>query len=206
MASQKTTWALKGVFYECCRIEGQCPLWFGRDLWEEPCVNLATHEIKEGQVDGVDMKGIIVIYFQDGIGPKASDVYSGKGIENGAVYISENATAEQRRVLEPFVTAHLYAEVKWGATKVLGIKFVNIEINKDDSTYHIVMPFGEQHLTLTVGGDMKTSIGMVNPKDTTRSNIKFCNADLWKYNDFGRNLEFHNTCGAICDFTSQGNQ
>jgi len=57
MASQKT-WALKGVFYECCRKEGHCPLWFGRDLWEEPCVNLATYEIREGQIDGIDMKGI----------------------------------------------------------------------------------------------------------------------------------------------------
>ena len=98
LASQKT-WALKGVFYECCRMEGHCPLWFGRDLWEKPCANLATHEIKEGQIDGIDMKGIIVTYFQDGIGPKASDVYGGNGIKEGAVYISDNASAEQRSVL-----------------------------------------------------------------------------------------------------------
>ena len=204
MASQKT-WALKGVFYECCRMEGHCPLWFGRDLWEKPCANLATHEIKEGQIDGIDMKGIIVIYFQDGIGPKASDVYSGNGIKEGAVYISDNASAEQRSVLEPFVKVHLYAEVKWQKTKILGVKYVKIEISKDDSTYHVVMPFGEQQLNLTVGGDMKTPIRMENPKDKTRSNVVFCNADLWKYNDYGRNLEFHNTCGAICDFATQGN-
>ena len=66
----KTKWALKGNFYECCRMEGHCPIWFGRDLWNEPCVNFVTYEIEEGQIQDVDMRGITIIYHQDYIGPK----------------------------------------------------------------------------------------------------------------------------------------
>ena len=65
-------WLLKGTFFECCRVlDGHCALWFGRDL-PKPCANLMTYQIKEGHIQGVDMKGIIILCHMDGIGPKAS--------------------------------------------------------------------------------------------------------------------------------------
>ena len=195
MTSQKN-WALKGVFYECCRVEGHCPLWFGRDLWDEPCKSLATHEVKEGHIGGVDMKGIIIMDHWDGIGPKAADL----GGREGAAYISDNATAEQRRVLEPFVTTHLGAET-WA--KTLGVKFVKINISQQDRTYHITMPFGEQKFTLTVGGDGKTPIRLENTGETALSDIKICNTD-WKYSDYGKNLEYRKTSSQIADFDMRG--
>jgi hypothetical protein len=199
MSSQQN-WALKGVYYECCRIEGHCPLWFGRDLWDEPCKNLATYEIKEGHIGGVDMRGITIMQHADGIGPKAASL-AGKGIREGAAYISDHATAEQRKILEPFVTTHLGAE-RW--VKTLGVKYVKISINHQDRTYRITMPFGEQQFTLTVGGDGKTPIRMENARNKALSDIKFCNTDVWKYRDYGKNLEFHNTSGEIADFNMQG--
>ena len=121
--NEKSGWALRGKFYESCRTEGHCPLWFGRDMWEKPCVNFETYEIEEGQIGGVDMKGIIIIRHQDNIGPTFEELLKGPG--EGAVYISSNATEEQRRVLEPFVKSHLGAE---GWKKLLGVKFVDINI------------------------------------------------------------------------------
>jgi hypothetical protein len=194
---KQNNWHLKGVFYECCRMEGHCPLWFGRDLWGEPCTNLATYEIKEGKIDDVDVAGITIIYFQDGIGPKFADLAAGKGVREGTAYISDNATVEQREVLEPFVTTHLWGK-RWG--KGLGVKFVEINISKKNSTYHVTMPFGEQKITLTTGGDGHTPIRMENSKNVTLSNVRFCNTDVWKFQDYGKNLEFHNTSGAIADF------
>ena len=105
-------WALQGTYYECCRIEGQCPIWFGRDLWEKPCTNLATYQIHKGQVQNVDMRGIVIIHHRNGIGPKFTD-YITKGVKEGAIYISDNAIDEQREVLEPFVRNHMGAE-GWG--------------------------------------------------------------------------------------------
>jgi hypothetical protein len=198
MTTQKN-WTLKGTLYECCRTEGHCPLWFRRDLWGEPCVNLMTFDIKEGQVQNVDMRGIMMIRHQDGIGPKYADFM--KSIKEVALYISDNATDEQREILETFVTKHMGAEK---AGKCLGVKVVRIDISKKNGTYHITMPFGEQKLSLTVGRDGKNPIRMENPWQPYLNNIKFCNTEVWKYHDYGKNLEFHGTCGVIADFDFQG--
>jgi hypothetical protein len=188
---------LQGTFYECCLTEGHCPIWFGRNRWQDPCTNLATYQIREGHINNVDMKGIIIIYFDDGIGPNYADLAKGNGVQEGAVYISDRTSPEQKQILTQFVTSHLWG-TRW--SKNLGVKFVNIEVKEKNGSCSIVMPFGEQRITQTIGGDGKTPIRMENPKNKMYSNIKFCNTDLWKYNDFGRNLEFHNTSGVIADF------
>jgi hypothetical protein len=189
---------LKGETYECCRTEGHCPLWFGRDLWDKPCVHLQAYLIKEGQVNGVDMKGIIILWHHDIIGPKFADVAAGHGIGEGAVYITDKATPEQRQALEPFVTT------KMGfAPKFYGIKYVDIKITKENNTCHIVSPVSEQHITLTVGND-GSAIRMVNQKDPSISDVKFCNTELWSYSDYGKKIVFHNTEGVVCDFIMQG--
>ena len=198
--TNEKAWALRGNYYECCRMEGQCPIWFGRDLWKEPCTNLATYQIQEGQIQDVDMKGIVIIHHRNGIGPKFTD-YMMKGVKEGVVYISDNATDEQREVLKSFVRNHLGAE-RW--RKCLGVKFVKVNITEENSSYYVTMPFGEQKLSLTVGGDGKNPIALVNPWNTGLSNVKFCNTDFWKYHDYGKSLEFHNTSGAIANFAFGG--
>ena len=196
--SEKKDWILKGVYYECCRIEGHCPLWFGRDLWDKPCTNLATYEIKEGRIGDVDVSGIIIMLHGGDIGPKFADLM--KGIGEGAAYVSDNATDEQRKVLKPFVPKHFGA----GWRKNLGLKFVNIKISKEPGVYNIIMPFGEQKFVLTVGGDGKTPIRMENARNKSLSNIRFCDTEVWSYHDYGENLEFHHTSGEIADFEMQG--
>ena len=192
-------WMLKGNFYECCRTEGQCPLWFGRDLWGKSCVNFATYQITGGHINGVDMKGIIIIHHQDGLGPTYAELR--KGAQEGAVYISDNATDEQKQLLEAFAIKNLGAD-KW--KKRLGVKFVNVKISKENNTYHIVMPYGEQHLTMTTGGDGETAVRMENPRNKAYSNIQICNTDLWSFHDYGKNIEFRNTSGVVTDFAVQG--
>ena len=193
-------WTLKGNFYECCRMEGHCPIWFGRDLWDEPCVNFATYEIEEGQIQDVDMKGITIIYHQNNIGPKFSDLSIPK--REGAIYISDNASDEQRKILEPFSTTHIRAD-NW--KKCLGVKFVKIDIKKGNGTYHITMPFGEQQITLTTGGDGKNPVRIDNPPLTFVSDVKVGNGDVWKFSDYGKNFAFHNTSSVIAYFTFEGN-
>lgn len=200
-------WTLRGSYIECCRTEGQCPLQFSRDMWDEPCVDLMTYQIKEGQISNVNMQGITIIFHQDGIGPKFADLKKGaimkgvKGMREGAAYISDNATDEQRKILESFVMNHLGAE-RW--RKCLGVKFVKIDISERNGTYHVIMPFGEQHMSLTTGGDGKTPVRIENPCNTALRNDKVCNTELWKYHDYGKNLEFHNTNGHVADFAFKG--
>ena len=188
-------WALKGTFFECCRVlDGHCGLWFGRDL-PNACTNLETYEIKEGQIQNVDMKGIILMFHQDGIGPTVAELM--KGAREGAAYISDNITDEQRKVLESFIKRYIDNK---GWQKSLGYKFVKIDLSEENGTYHISMPFGEVEMSLAIGGDRKNPMRLENPQMPFISNAKFCNTHFWKYHDHGKNLEYHNTSGATADF------
>ena len=44
---KRIPWRLKGIFYEVCAAEGQCPIWLGRDL-ESPCKSFQVIQLKEG--------------------------------------------------------------------------------------------------------------------------------------------------------------
>jgi hypothetical protein len=192
---EKKNWELKGIFYECCRVEdGHCALWFGRDL-PRACANMATYQITEGHIQNVDMKGIVITQHQEGIGPRVADM--AKGAQEGASYVSDNANDEQRAVLESFVNTDLGIR-PWKNN--LGLKFVKIDIKEDKGTYHITMPFGEQKMSLTVGGDKKNPIRMENPNSPAFSNVRFCNTEFWNFHDHGKTLEFHNTSGVMADF------
>jgi len=195
----KTGWILKGTRYETCRQEGQCPLKFGRELWDAPCVSFAVYQIKEGEIGNIDIAGITIIHHVDGIGPKFADL--AKGPVEGAIYISDNATEEQRKVLEPFTKTHIWAE-RW--RKNLGVKFVPINIEEDNGTYHISMPSGEMKLSLTVGGDGKNPIRWINTRRPGITDYKAANNHYWNYRDYGKNIEFHDTGGEIADFVWQG--
>ena len=188
-------WTLKGTFYECCRaLDGQCGLQFGREL-PHSCACLTTYQIKEGQIENVDMAGINIFLVMDEIGPQPGKV------EEGAFYISDHATPEQREILQRFVMEKMEGGM-W--KKTLGIKFVKITVSQKDRTYTIKMPFGEQNLTLTIGGDGINPIRMENNALPFLSNVRICNTRLWKYFDYGKNLEYHNTSGQVADFVLQG--
>lgn len=187
-------WLLKGTFFECCKaLDGQCGLQFDREM-PHPCGCLTTYQIKEGHIQNVDMKGINLLVHMDQIGPKPGTV------EEGAVYISDNATEKQRETLQKFFFEHMEGGL-W--KKTLGVKFVNVKISLKDRTYSIVAPLWEQHLTLTVGGDGKNPIRMENGRLPFLSNVNICNTRLWKYQDYGKNYEFRNTSGQAADFTLQ---
>lgn len=197
--NEKKDWVLKGIFYECCRVEdGHCALWLGRDL-PRACANMATYQITEGRIQDVDMKGIVIMQHQEGIGPKVADM--AKGADEGASYISDNANDEQRRVLEPFLKTSLGLR-PW--KRNLGLRFVRIDIREDNGTYHLTMPFGEQRMSLTTGGDNKNPMRLENPRSPAFSKVRFCHTRTWSYHDYGKGLEFHNTSGVIADFVFSG--
>jgi len=193
-------WKLKGIAYEGCAAEGQCPLFFSRDM-EAPCKFFMVLEIKEGQINNVDMKGIVVIYVSEFLSPKAADVFT-LGAE-GAVYVTDAATEEQRRILKPFVPTNLVGGMVM--KKCLGVKFVKIDISQEDNTYHITMPHGELKLTLTAGLDGVNPVRLDNSiLSMILTDIKVCNTHFWKYSDFGKNWGFVNRSGMISPWELQG--
>ncbi|MBN1653062.1 MAG: DUF1326 domain-containing protein [Deltaproteobacteria bacterium] len=194
-------WVIKGTYYECCRANGNCPLTFGRDMVDGPCVNLATYQVTEGQIEGVDIKGAVYTIHADGIGPKFVDLFPGnKGIAEIAIYIDEKATSEQKKILEPFLSTRLTAVL---SRKVLGVKFVNIKIEQESGKCVISNPYCKQTMTMTVGQDGKNPIVIENSITRFLKEVKVYNGE-WSYADYGKNLRFHQTSGIVADFTFSG--
>ena len=191
---------MKGVWYEACASEGHCSFYFGRDR-DEPCKSFQLFKIEHGKIGDVDISGVMAINVIDLYSNKAAELLA-KGGEGG-LYITETATEEQRKVLEPFFSNNVPGGLI--LRKILGTRYVDINLTQEDKTYHITMPYGEMKLTLTTGGDGK------NPQRLDNSlfsvffkDIKICNTHFWKYNDFGKNWEFVNRSGTIAEFDLQG--
>ncbi|MFC2038146.1 DUF1326 domain-containing protein [Chloroflexota bacterium] len=194
------TWNIKGVWHESCASEGHCSFYFGRDR-EEPCKQFVLYQIEEGQIEGVDVGGILVIGIADIYSNKFSELVS-RGAE-GAIYISDNATGGQKKVLESFFVNNVP-----GISLIrncLGVKYVKIELSEEGTTRHIKMPYAEWESTLTVGGDGKNPQRLENSVfSRSFPVVNLCNTHYWKYKDFDRNWEFVNRSGARAGFDLKG--
>lgn len=190
---------MKAIFYEACASEGQCSFYFGRDR-EDPCKSFQVFQIQEGNIGEIDISGVLAIHVIDLYSNKAADMMT-KGGEGG-IYVSEKTTKEQRKYLEALWSPGDSAGQM--LKKVLGIRYVDIQMSQKDKTYHIKMPYGEMKLTLTTGMDGKNPQRIENsPFGVFLNDIKICNTHFWNYNDFGKNWHFENRSGIIATIDQQ---
>jgi hypothetical protein len=197
MEELKPGWQVKGTYNEACAAEGHCPYYFGRDV-EGGCRYFMVFRIKEGKVNDVDLSGITVIYNGDILYPKFVD-FMQKGSEGG-VYVSDNATEEQRKVLDTLVSTNIGALFM---KKIFGVKYVKIDIEETDGTFHVKMPFGEMEQSLVQGLD-GGPIRIENVPIPVLKNLKHCHTPFWTYNDHGKNFEYKDRCGTWADFVFEG--
>ncbi len=200
MSKERIKWNMKGLWYEACASEGHCSYYFGRDR-ETPCKSFQLFQYEEGNIGEVDVSGILAINVVDLYSNKAADLLT-KGGEGG-VYISDKTTEEQRKYLEPYFVNNVPGNSL--LKKILGVKYVNIELNREGDTFHVTMPHGEMKLSYTPGLDGKNPQRLENsPFGIFFSDLKICNTHFWKYNDFGRNWDFKNRSGVIASFDTKG--
>ena len=200
MSKERISWQTKGTWYEACASEGHCSFYFGRDR-EEPCKSFQLFQIDEGQIGEVNLDGILAINVVDLYSNKAADLLS-KGGEGG-LYISDKTDEEQRKYLELFFINNIPGSIL--LKKVLDTKYVNIELNREQDTFHVKMPYGEMKISYTPGLDGKNPQKLENsPFGIYFSEIKICNTHHWNYNDLGKKWEFENRSGAIASFDMKG--
>ena len=194
MEELKPGWQIKGIYNEACASEGHCPYYFGRDK-EGGCRYFMVFRIQKGMVNDVDLSGITVIYLGDLPHATFAEVLE-KGSE-GAIYISDRATPAQRKVLDILVAKSL-----GGGTmmqRILGIKYVKIDIEESEDTIHIKIPFGELKMHLTKSHDGKP-VRLENPTMPFLSNVKTAHTPFWNCSDYNRHYEYKNRCGTWADF------
>jgi hypothetical protein len=154
--------------------------------------------IQDGKVNDVDLSGITVIY--QGDLPHATFQEVLERGSNGGIYVSDNATPEQRKVLDPFVVSNLGALLM---KKNFGVKYVDIEIQDDGETVYFKMPFGKMKQELTRGGD-GTPVRLENQTLPFLTNVKAAHTPYWDYEDHDRHFEYRDRCGTWAEFEMAG--
>ena len=197
MESLTSGWTVKGTYNEACAAEGHCPYYFGRDV-EGGCRYFMVFRIEDGKVNDVDLSGITVIYNGDILHPKFAD-FMEHGSEGG-VYVSDNATEEQRKVLDTLATTNMGALFM---KKIFEVKYVKMDIEEKDDTFNVKMPFGEMNQWQMKGLD-GGPIRIENAPLPFLQNLKHCHTPQWNYNDHGMNFEYKDCCGTWADFVFQG--
>jgi hypothetical protein len=197
MEELKQGWQIKGTYNESCASQGHCPYYFGRPR-DGGCRYFMVFRIQDGKVNGVDLSGITVIY--QGDLPHATFQEVLERGSNGGIYVSDNATPEQRKVLDTFVVSSLGALLM---KKNFGVKYVDIEIQDDGETVYFKMPFGKMKQELTRGGD-GTPVRLENQTLPFLSNVKAAHTPYWDYEDHGRHFEYRDRCGTWAEFEMSG--
>ena len=193
MAAQQPGWEIKGVYNEACASEGHCPYYFGRAK-EGGCRYFMVFRITEGTVKGVDLSGITAVYLGDLPHSTYAEVVE-KGSE-GAIYVSDSATSEQRAVLDTSVVETLGGVLM---KRVLGVKYVPIGVEEGDGAVHFRMPAGEMKMVLTrsQNGD---PVRLENVTLPFLSDVKAAHTLFWNWSDYSRHFEYRDRCGTWADF------
>jgi hypothetical protein len=197
MGELKPGWQIKGTYNESCASQGHCPYYFGRPR-DGGCRYFMVFRIQDGKVNDVDLSGITVIYQGDLPHANFQEVLE-RG-SNGGVYVSDNATPEQRKVLDTFVVSSLGALLM---KKNFGVKYVDIEIQDDGEAVYFKMPFGEMKQELTRGND-GTPVRLENQTLPFITNVKAAHTPYWNYEDHGRHFDYRDRCGTWAEFEMSG--
>jgi hypothetical protein len=193
MEGLQSGWEIKGVYNEACASEGHCPYYFGRDK-EGGCRYFMVFRIMEGRVNNVDLSGVSAVYVGDLPYPTYAEVHE-KGSE-GAVYISNNASPQQRKILDILAVNALGGVVM---KKILGTQYVKIDIAEAVDTIHVKMPAGEMKMQLTRSHEGKP-VQIENATLPFISNVKAAHTLFWNWSDYNRHFDYKNRCGTWADF------
>jgi hypothetical protein len=194
MEELKSGWSVKGIYNEACASEGHCPYYFGRDK-EGGCRYFMVFRITEGTANGVDLSGTTVVYLGDLPHSTFAEVLE-KGAE-GAIYINDTATPAQREVLDILAVKFLGGGPMM--PRVLGAKYVTIEVDEKDDTVHFTMPQGEMKMTLTKSFD-GSPVRLENVTMPFLSNVRTAQAPFWYWSDYNRHYDYKNRCGTWAEF------
>ena len=193
MSVSAPAWKVMGTYNEACASEGYCPYYFGRDK-EGGCRYFMVFRIEEGKVGGVDLAGITAIYLGDL--PHSTYAEVMRDGSEGAIYISDNASPQQRAILDTLTVKALGGVLM---KRVLGVSYVQIDVTEGEGWVQFKMPSGEMKMELTKsrGG---APVLLENVTLPFLSNVKAANASFWNWSGYNRHFDYRNRCGTWADF------
>lgn len=193
MVELRPGWQIEGIYNEACASEGHCPYYFGRDK-EGGCRYFMVFRITRGMVNDVDLAGITTVYVGDLPHATFAEVLE-KGSE-GAVYISDSATPEQREILDVLAVNALGTALM---KKILGTEYVKIDVEETADSVHVSMLSGEMKMQLSRSNDGQP-VRMENVTLPFLSNVKAAHTPFWHWSGYNRHYDYKNRCGTWADF------
>lgn len=190
-------WTVTGTYNEACAAEGHCPFYFGRGV-DGGCRYFMVFRLQGGTVNGVDLSGITVVYNGDILHSTFADLMA-NGSEAG-IYVSDNATEEQRKVLDTLVTSSIGGVL---VGKNFGVKYVPIDVKVTDNSITVTTPFGEMSQAQSTGAD-GGPVRIENSVLPFLSDLKHCHTSNWSYADHGKKFDYTDRCGSWANFAFAG--
>jgi hypothetical protein len=184
---------IKGLYHETCASEGHCPYYFGRDK-EGGCRYFMVFRITHGGVGDVDLAGLTAVYVGDLPYPTYAEVKE-KG-SHGVAYISDAATAEQRRVLDRLAVQSLGGALM---KTFLGVHYAAIDVSEGEGTLEVTMPAGAMRMELTKGPDGRP-VRLENCTLPFLTDVKAAHVPFWWWADHDRHFEYKGRCGTWAEF------
>ncbi len=132
-------WAIKGNHTESCCCDVACPCVFGSPPTMGHCEGNSLLEIKEGHYEDISLDGISV-------------VFTGRVGEWVKYYVSEDATDEQVKAVEPLMAKlfEYHADMK-----VLSIEKAPVQVERTVTKVNFSVPASTVEIELMKGRDGK---------------------------------------------------
>jgi hypothetical protein len=92
-AQAQKTYVLEGTLLEACSCGSPCPCWVGDDPDGGKCDTMLAYAITKGQIQGIDVSGLKVVYVAQVPGNMAA------GNWRLVIYTDDRATPEQQQAL-----------------------------------------------------------------------------------------------------------
>lgn len=84
--------------------------------------------------------------------------------------------------------------------RVLGVKYVKVDVDEKDGMVHFTMPQGEMKMELTRSLD-GSPVRLENVTMPFLSNVRTAHAPFWHWSDYNRHYNYKNRCGTWADFS-----
>ena len=84
--------------------------------------------------------------------------------------------------------------------RVLGLKYVKIDVHESDGAIHFRMPNGEMKMELTRSFD-GNPVRLENQTMPFLSDVRTAHAPFWHWSDYNRHYDYRNRCGTWADFS-----
>jgi hypothetical protein len=130
MPATAKTYELEGQLLEACSCNTPCPCWIGEDPDGGICKSFLAYHFDRGEIQGIDVSGqtLVKIVYIPG------NVLAGNW--RAVIYLDENSSPEQRRVLLDVITGELggpLADLAKLVSENLDVRVAPIEYHVHDA-------------------------------------------------------------------------